>query len=98
MGPLPSMQTTANSNYHGLQVQGTKRFSQTFFASGSLHVFEGHRPDLLPTRMKEWVRPIHSTCGRARSDQFQGGAYRFAVVDRGPAQLQAKPRTLRLMA
>ncbi len=34
-GPLANMQTTANSNYHGLQVQGTKRFSHRFSLQGA---------------------------------------------------------------
>ncbi|MFB3830177.1 MAG: carboxypeptidase regulatory-like domain-containing protein [Bryobacteraceae bacterium] len=34
-GSLASMQTSANSNYHGLQVQGSKRFSNHFSVQGA---------------------------------------------------------------
>src|SRR5690242_1301711 len=34
-GPLANMQTTANSNYHGFQAQGTKRFSHRFSVQGA---------------------------------------------------------------
>jgi outer membrane receptor protein involved in Fe transport len=34
-GSLAAMQTSANSNYHGLQVQAVKRFSKHFFVQGA---------------------------------------------------------------
>jgi hypothetical protein len=34
-GPLANMQTTANSSYHGLQAQGTKRLSHHFSVQGA---------------------------------------------------------------
>ena len=97
-GPLANMQTTANSNYHGLQAQGNKRFSHRFSVQGAYTFSKAI--DQTSTNSPEGVGSPNPFNMRAERGLAGFNAEHIAslswIVDL--PQLKGKPAALRLAA